>query len=118
MCLCLEAVEHDDDVASREQPLDEMRADEARAASYEYAHRLILPPFREFARGDRADGRRSASLQRQLLEHGLHRDDVPLEAELGVRQARRDADQLRQVEDRHLEVLAGLLLQLRLPCVE
>jgi hypothetical protein len=29
-----------------------------------------------------------------------------------------DADQLREVQDRHLEVLAGLLLQLRLPGVE
>ena len=58
------------------------------------------------------------SLQRELLEHGLHRDDVALEAELRVLEARGDADQLREVEDRHLEVLAGLLLELRLPCVE
>jgi hypothetical protein len=57
-------------------------------------------------------------LQRELLEHRLHRHDVALEAELGVLEARGDADQLREVEDRHLEVLAGLLLELRLPGVE
>ena len=37
---------------------------------------------------------RRAPLQRELLEHGLHRDDVPLEAELRVGQAGGDADQL------------------------
>ena len=63
-------------------------------------------------------GRAASRLQRELLEHGLHRDDVPLEAELRVRQARRDPDQLREMEDRHLEVLPRLLLQLRLPGVE
>ena len=63
-------------------------------------------------------GPRSRRLQRELLEHRLHRDDVPLEAELRVREARRDADQLREMEDRHPEVLPGLLLELRLPRVE
>ncbi len=40
-------------------------------------------------------GRAESRLQRELLEHGLHRDDVPLEAELRIRQACRDPDQLR-----------------------
>ena len=48
---------------------------------------------------DEASRRRPRSrrepLQRELLEHGLHRDDVPLEAELRIRQACRDPDQLR-----------------------
>jgi hypothetical protein len=35
-----------------------------------------------------------ATLQRQLLEHRLHRHDVALEAELGVLEAGRDADEL------------------------
>ena len=60
----------------------------------------------------------AGALQRELLEHRLHRDDVALEAELRVLEAGGDADQLREVEDRHLEVLAGLLLELRLPRVE
>src|SRR5206468_8109501 len=54
----------------------------------------------------------------ELLEDRLYRHDVALELQLGVLEAGRDADQLRQVEDWHLEVLAGRLLQLRLPGVE
>src|SRR3990170_5448407 len=54
----------------------------------------------------------------QSVEHGPHGNDVALELQLRVREAGGDADQLREVEDRHLEVLARLLLQLRLPGVE
>src|SRR6188472_1764624 len=43
---------------------------------------------------------------------------MPLELELGVGEPGGDADQLREVQDRHLEVLSGLLPQLRLPGVE
>src|SRR6187200_1037592 len=43
---------------------------------------------------------------------------MPLELELGVGEPGGDADQLREVQDRHLEVLSGLLLQLRRPGVE
>ena len=57
-------------------------------------------------------------LERELLEHWVHRDDVALEAELRVLEPGRNADELREVEDRHLEVLARLLPELRLPCVE
>ena len=70
------------------------------------------------AQASASAGLLESTLQRELLEHRLHRDDVPLEAELGVRQARGDADQLGEVQDRHLEVLARLLLELRLPRVE
>src|SRR6185437_13637370 len=55
---------------------------------------------------------------RELLDDRLDGDDVALELQLRLLQPGRDADQLRQVEDRHLEVLAGRLLQLRLPGVE
>ena len=41
-----------------------------------------------------------------------------LKLQLGLLEARRDADQLREVEDRHLEPLAGLRLELLLPRVE
>src|SRR5205823_10832714 len=54
----------------------------------------------------------------ELLQNGRDRDDMPLELQLGFLEAGRDADELRQVEDRHLEVLAGRGLQLRLPGVE
>ena len=40
----------------------------------------------------------------ELLEHGSDRDDVALELQLRLRQAGGDADQLRQVQDRHPEV--------------
>ena len=54
----------------------------------------------------------------ELLEDRLNRDDVPLELQLGLREARGDADELREMKDRHLEVTPGRLLQLRLPGVE
>src|SRR5215207_9749153 len=54
----------------------------------------------------------------QFLEHRVDGDDVALELQLRVRQPGGDADQLREMQDRHLEVLAGRLLQLRLPGVE
>src|SRR6266540_5309448 len=43
---------------------------------------------------------------------------MPLELELGLLDARRDAHQLREVKDRHPEVLSRRGLQLRLPGVE
>src|SRR6266511_4490620 len=43
---------------------------------------------------------------------------MPLELELGLLEAGGDAHQLREVKDRHPEVLAGCRLQLRLPSVE
>ena len=49
---------------------------------------------------------------------GCDRDDVALELQLGAVEPGRDADELREVQDRHLEVLARLLAQLRLPRVE
>src|SRR5687768_15863214 len=54
----------------------------------------------------------------EFLEHRVDRDDVALELQLRVGQAGGDADQLREVQDRHLEVSARLLLQLRLPRVQ
>src|SRR5690349_647013 len=54
----------------------------------------------------------------ELLEHGLHRDDVALELQLRLLQPGGDADQLREVQDRHLEVLPSRGLQLRLPRVQ
>src|SRR5262249_12370235 len=45
-------------------------------------------------------------------------DDVPLELQLRLLEPGRDADELREVEDRHPEVLAGRRSQLRLPRVE
>ena len=54
----------------------------------------------------------------ELLDHRLDRDDVPLELELGVVEPGGDADELREVEDRHAEVAAGLLAKLRLPGIE
>src|SRR5436190_3830833 len=61
---------------------------------------------------------RSLASDFQLFEHRSDRHDVPLELQLRVRKPGGDADELRQVEDRHLEVLAGRGLQLRLPRVE
>ena len=43
---------------------------------------------------------------------------MTLELQLRAVQAGRDADELREVQDRHLEVLARLLAQLRLPGVQ
>ena len=80
--------------------------------------RLVARRARALGRGTPPSSPHARCLQRELLEHRLHRDDMPLEAELRVREARRDADQLREVQDRHLEVLPGLLLELRLPRVE
>src|SRR5438270_7410235 len=57
-------------------------------------------------------------LDLELLEHRIDRDDVTLELQLRLVQAGRDPDELGEVEDRHLEVLARRLLQLRLPRVE
>ena len=82
------------------------------------APRLVARRARVVGRGAPSAPRPDRRLQRELLEHRLHRDDMPLEAELRVRQAGCDADQLREVKDRHLEVLPGLLLELRLPRVE
>src|SRR3954465_10914048 len=53
-----------------------------------------------------------------LLEDRVDGHDVPLELELGVLESRGDPDQLRQVQDRHLEAAAGRRLELRLPRVE
>src|SRR5262249_1849827 len=60
----------------------------------------------------------AVALGLELLDDRLDGDDVPLELQLGLLEPGRDADQLRQMQDRHLEVLAGRLLQLRLPRVE
>src|SRR5438552_3188197 len=65
----------------------------------------------------RRSGRKLASGS-QLLEDRGDRDDVPLELELRLLEAGGDADELGEVEDRHAEVLAGRLPQLRLPRVE
>src|SRR5687768_10561450 len=54
----------------------------------------------------------------ELLDERCDRDHVPLELELRLLEACGDPDQLREVQDRHLEVLAGCRLQLRLPGVE
>src|SRR6266542_1609514 len=54
----------------------------------------------------------------QLLEHRLDGDDVPLELQLRLLEPRGDPDELREVEDRHPEVPARRLPQLRLPRVE
>src|SRR5207249_9613663 len=40
----------------------------------------------------------------ELVEHRLDRLDVALELQLRIVEPRRDADQLREVEDRHVEV--------------
>src|SRR3954453_7070772 len=53
-----------------------------------------------------------------LLDDRPDRDDGGLELQLGVRDAGRDANQLREVEDRHLVALTRRLLELRLPGVE
>src|SRR5436309_4420602 len=54
----------------------------------------------------------------ELLDHRRHRDHVPLEPQLRLLEPGGDADELREVEDRHPEVLAGRGLELRLPRVE
>ena len=54
----------------------------------------------------------------ELLDDGGDGDDVALELEVGAVEPGGDADQLREVEDRHLEVLARLLAELELPGVE
>src|SRR5262249_45226350 len=59
-----------------------------------------------------------ANLNFQALRDRLYRDDVALELQLVVSQAGGDPEQLRQVEDRHLERTSGRLLQLQLPGVE
>src|SRR3989442_6209489 len=61
---------------------------------------------------------RLSELDLELVEDGLDRDDVPLELQLRIVEPRRDADQLREGEDRHGEVAAGCLADLRLPGVE
>ena len=66
----------------------------------------------------RDSGKTSAPLDGQLLEHRVDRDDVALELELRVGQARGNPDELREVQDRHREVPARLLLQLRLPRIQ
>ena len=60
----------------------------------------------------------SAGSDGELLGHGRNRDDVALELQLRGVDACRDPHQLREVQDRHLEVLAGLLAELGLPGVE
>src|SRR4029453_8140756 len=57
-------------------------------------------------------------LDRQTVDDGLERDQMAAELELGVLEARCDADQLREVENRHLELAPRLLAELRLPGVE
>src|SRR5438045_3927460 len=72
-------------------------------------------PARDPARDRRAGNRPSESSRMprppetcssdlELLQNGRDRDDMPLELQLGFLEAGRDADELRQVEDRHLEV--------------
>src|SRR4051794_22553059 len=57
-------------------------------------------------------------LRFEVYECRPHRHDVALEAELRLLEAGGDADQLREVEDRHPELPPGRLLELRLPRVE
>src|SRR6266508_668081 len=54
----------------------------------------------------------------QLLEHRLAGDDVPLQLQLRLLEPRGDPAERREVEDRHPEVPARRLPQLRLPRVE
>ena len=54
----------------------------------------------------------------ELLENRCDRDDVSLELELGLLEPGGHTDQLREWEDRHVEVAAGPLAELRLPGVE
>jgi hypothetical protein len=80
---------------------------------------LEKPPGRNAeAESTERNERLQVFLDLELVKHGLDRDHVPLELELGVLEPRRDADQLREVEDRHVEVAAGPLAQLRLPRIE
>src|SRR5207249_1384899 len=74
---------------------------------------LILETLRDL-------GSRPASYKSdlELLEHRVDGDDVTLELELGFLEPRGDADELREVQDRHLEVPASRRFQLRLPRVE
>src|SRR5437868_1640566 len=55
------------------------------------------------------------AIRRPSSSDGNH---VPLELELVLLEPRGDADELREMQDRHPEVLARRLLQLRLPRVE
>src|SRR5215204_3605711 len=81
---------------------------------------LEPPPRRRAGSGaGQAEQRRgNQGLRFELLEHWRHRDDVTLELELRRLQPRGDPDQLREVEDRHLELAAGRRFQLLLPRVE
>src|SRR2546425_174903 len=58
------------------------------------------------------------NLRLELVQDRRDRDDVALELQLRLLEPCGDADQLREVQDRHRVVLAGRLLQLRLPGVE
>src|SRR5690349_6738568 len=59
-----------------------------------------------------------AALDGQPVDDGLDGHHVSLELELGALEACGHTDQLREMEDGHLEVAAGLLQELRLPGVE
>src|SRR5205823_6354208 len=61
---------------------------------------------------------KSPSSDFEFLDDRLHGHDVPLELQLRLLETGRHTDQLREVEDRHLEVPPGLRVQLRLPRVE
>src|SRR5690242_8651117 len=54
----------------------------------------------------------------ELLENRPRVDDVPLELQLRVVEPRGDADELREVEDRHAELPPRRGLELLLPRVE
>src|SRR5262249_18455568 len=54
----------------------------------------------------------------ELVENRRNGDDVPLELQLRLLEPGRDADELREVEDRHTEVLARRRAELRLPRIE
>src|SRR5262245_19077120 len=59
-----------------------------------------------------------ATSDSEPLDDRLHRDDVTLEVQLRLLEARGDADQLGQVQDRHREPPTRGGLELRLPAVE
>ena len=73
------------------------------------------PRRREQGSGTRPRGAAQTS---SFSSTGVDRHDVPLELQLGLLEPGGDTDELREVEDRHLEVLARRRLQLRLPRVE
>ena len=60
----------------------------------------------------------SPGAQIDSFDDGCHRDDMALELEVRAVEPGGDADQLREMENRHLEVLARLLAQLELPGVQ